>query len=94
MSDMKLRKWDVTEHWETDKDMLLYLQVVLEDGMPELIAAALVAIARAKGLLATTGEAPRGESCLEKAIEGAYRLYSDATPELPALPASVPEGAN
>ena len=60
MSEIKLTRWDVVDHWESDEDISTYLQVVLEDGMPELIAAALVDIARAKGLFATDGRfAPR-----------------------------------
>ena len=76
MAGLKLRKWDVINHWKSDEDILVYLQVVLEDGLPELVAMALVDIARAKGVLDTSGQAPRGESLLEKAIEESYRRHS------------------
>lgn len=42
--------WDPAEHLETDEDMAAYLEAALEDGDPNLIAAVLGDIARAKGL--------------------------------------------
>jgi len=73
---MRFTKWDVIDHWETDEDIIEYLKVVFEDEFPELVATSLVDIARAKGLLDTSGESPRGESLLEKAIEESYRRHS------------------
>ena len=51
MSKIKTLPWDVIDHWETDEDILSFLEVVLEDPDPDLIALALVDIARAKGVL-------------------------------------------
>ena len=94
MAETKLRRWDVIDNWESDEDIIGYLEVVLEDGLPELIAAALVDIARAKGLFNTSGETPRGESLLEKAIEDSYHRNSDgASKEWIRLP-SVAESAD
>ena len=84
MAEIKLRKWDVVNYLETDERMVGYMEAVLEDGWPPLIASALVDIARAKGLLDTSGETPRGESLLEKAIEESYRRHSHPSRIVPA----------
>jgi probable addiction module antidote protein len=76
MANVKLRKWDVVNYLENDERIVGYLEAVLEDGLPELIAAALVDIARAKGLLDTSAEIHRGQSLLEKAIEDSYKRPS------------------
>jgi probable addiction module antidote protein len=52
MAKTKTRPWDVAEHLETEADMAAYLEAVLEDGDPALVAAALGDIARAKGMSA------------------------------------------
>lgn len=91
MAEIKLTRWDVIDHWENDEDIVMYLQVVLEDGWPELIAAALVDIARAKGLFATDGRLPRGESYLEKAIEDSYHRNPDGKPKVWTLPSPITE---
>ena len=51
MPRTKTLPWDVIDHWETDQDILSFLEVVLEDPDPDLIALTLVDIARAKGVL-------------------------------------------
>ena len=43
--------WDVVDHWETDEDILSFLGVVFEEPDPDLLAHALIDIARAKGVL-------------------------------------------
>lgn len=52
MGELKLNKWDVVDHLETDEDMALYLDACVEDdpGDGSLIRAALGDIARAKGM--------------------------------------------
>lgn len=74
--DAQLSKWDVIEHWETNEHILVYLRVVLEDGWLPLVAISLVDIARAKRVLDTGGNVPRGESILEKALADACRPQS------------------
>ncbi len=51
MAKIKTLPWDVIDHWETDEDILSFLEVVFEDPDPDLIALTLVDIARAKGVL-------------------------------------------
>lgn len=94
MAEIKLRRWDVIDHWESDEDIVGYMEAVLEDGLPELIAAALVDIARAKGLFATDGRVPRGENLLEKAIENSYRRNPDGASKVWTLRPPVPESAD
>jgi len=42
-------RFDVQEHLKTHEDQIAYLEAVLEDGDPTLIAAALGDVARARG---------------------------------------------
>jgi len=42
--------WDAAEHLDSTEAILGYLEAVFEDGDPELIAAALNDVARARGL--------------------------------------------
>lgn len=42
--------WDAADHLDTIEAILGYLEAVFEDGDPELIAAALNDVARARGL--------------------------------------------
>jgi probable addiction module antidote protein len=48
--------WDVVEHLKTEEDMAQYLEAALEDGSPDLIAAALGDIARACGKADTVAD--------------------------------------
>ena len=49
---IKLRKWDVVKHLETEADIVLYLEACFEEdpGDGSLIRAALGDIARARGM--------------------------------------------
>ncbi len=80
MTKIKTRKWDVVEHLKTKKDMAAYLEAVLEDGDPALIAAALGDIARAKGGIAKIArETGLGRESLYKA------LSPDGNPEFSTI---------
>lgn len=68
MYDAEVSKWDVINHWKTDDHIIAFMQTVLADGWPPLIAAALVDVARAKGALDTDGK-----NHLGKAISDACR---------------------
>lgn len=68
MAKIKTRKWDVLDHLKTKKDMAAYLEAVLEDGDPALIAA-LGDIACAKGGIAKIArETGLGRESLYKAL--------------------------
>lgn len=68
MTKTETRSWDITEHLETEDDMAAYLEAVLEDGDPALVAAALADIARAKGMSQIAREAGLGRESLYKAL--------------------------
>lgn len=61
-------KWDAADHLETEEDIAAYLDAVLEDGDPALIAAALGDIARAKGMSKIAKKAGLGRESLYKAL--------------------------
>lgn len=68
MAKTQTRPWDITEHLETEDDMASYLEAVLEDGDPALVAAALGDIARAKGMAQIARETGLGRESLYKAL--------------------------
>lgn len=70
--DARISKWDVINHWKTDEHIIAFMQAVLADGWPPLIAAALVDVARATRALNTDGKSP-----LEIAIDDARRCPVD-----------------
>ena len=63
--------WDPAEHLETEEDMAMYLEAALEEGDPNLIAATLGDIARAKGMTQVAREAGLGRESLYKALSPA-----------------------
>ena len=44
---LETRKWDVTEHLDTEERIMLFLEAVFEDGDPAVISAAIGEVARA-----------------------------------------------
>jgi len=63
--------WDPADHLQSPEDMAAYLQAVLEEGDPALIAAALGDIARAKGMTQVARDAGLGRESLYKALSPA-----------------------
>ena len=63
--------WDPADHLETEEDMVAYLEGALEDGDPNLVAAALGDIARAKGMTQVAREAGLGRESLYKSLSPA-----------------------
>jgi probable addiction module antidote protein len=64
--------WDAAEHLETKEDIAAYLEAALEDGDPNLVAAALGDIARSKGMTNIANETGLGSESLYKdlSLEG------------------------
>jgi probable addiction module antidote protein len=60
--------WDASEHWETDEDMIHYLQAALEDKEPDLFLAALGDVGRAKGMAQIAEKTGPGRTSLYKAL--------------------------
>lgn len=78
MPKMKLKttRWDSADYLKTDRDIAEYLDAVLEDGDPAVIAHALGVISRSKGMGVIAAKAGLGRESLYKA------LSSDGNPEL------------
>jgi probable addiction module antidote protein len=68
MAKTRTQPWDVAEHLETEEDMAAYLEAVLQEGDPTLVAAALGDIARAKGIAQIARETGLGRASLYKAL--------------------------
>lgn len=68
MAKTKLSSWDPAEHLETEEDMAIYLEAALEEGEPNLIAAALGDIARARGMTQLARDTGLGRESLYKAL--------------------------
>ena len=60
--------WDPAEHLQSEEDMAAYLEAALVEGDPNLVAAALGDIARAKGMTQVAREAGLGRESLYKAL--------------------------
>ena len=68
--------WDSATHLHTADDVAAYLEAALQDGDPQLVAAALGDIARAKGMSQVARDAGLGRESLYKS------LSSSGNPEL------------
>ncbi len=75
MAKVGTKPWDVADYLKTPRDIAGYLQAVLEDDDPALVAAALGDIARAKGMTEVARAAGSGRESLYKA------LSADGNPE-------------
>jgi len=67
-NELSTTVWDVTEHLESEEDMVSYLEAVLEENDAALITAALGDIARAKGMTKISEETGLGRTSLYKAL--------------------------
>ncbi len=68
MKREKTTVWDVSEHLETEEDMVAYLEAALAENDPALVVAALGDIARAKGMTQIARQAGLGRESLYKAL--------------------------
>ncbi|MGV0911324.1 addiction module antidote protein [Martelella sp. FOR1707] len=64
----ELTPFDAADYLETPEDIAFYLEAVLEDGDPALIAAALGDVARSKGMSAVSRQAGVTREALYKAL--------------------------
>lgn len=65
---MKLKKWDMAEHINSEEDVLAYLQAAFEGGDVKDIAAVLGAVARSKGMTDVAKQAGVGRESLYKSL--------------------------
>jgi probable addiction module antidote protein len=68
MGKVPTSKWDAADHLETKEDIALFLEDIFEDNDPQLIAAALGAVARSKGMTEIARETGLGRESLYKAL--------------------------
>ncbi|HEV7439855.1 MAG TPA: addiction module antidote protein [Methylobacterium sp.] len=76
---LETRPWDMTESLRDEAAIAAYIEAVIEDGDPGLVAAAIGDIARARGMAQIAKETGRSRESL-------YRALSDrGNPELATL---------
>jgi probable addiction module antidote protein len=68
MTDLPTIPWKTEDHLEDPDDIAAYLDAVFDDGDPELIAHALGAVARAKGMTDIARKTGLGRQNLYKAL--------------------------
>ena len=69
--DVKFSRYDTVDYLKTDEDIAAYLDAVMEDGDPALIAAALGDVARARNLSQLARDVGMSRQGLDKALSGA-----------------------
>lgn len=70
MMDVKFSRYDTVDYLKTEEDITAYLDAVMEDGEPALIAAALGDVARARNLSQLAREVGMSRQGLDKALSG------------------------
>lgn len=68
--EITFSRYDAADYLRTDEDMLHYLEAVMEEGDPALIAAALGDIARARNLSQLARDVGMSREGLYKALSG------------------------
>ncbi len=68
--DVKFSRPHTADYLNTEKDIADYLEAVMEDGNPTLIAAALGDVARARNLSQLAREVGMSRQGLDKALSG------------------------
>ncbi|MGU3668767.1 addiction module antidote protein [Methylobacterium sp. A49B] len=76
---LETRPYDTAEHLRMPEDIVLYIEAVLEDGDPALVADAIGVVARARGMAQIAQETGRSREQL-------YRTLSEkGNPQLDTL---------
>lgn len=68
--DVKFSRYDTADYLKSEEDIAAYLDAVMEDGDPALIAAALGDVARARNLSQLAREVGMSRQGLDKALSG------------------------
>ena len=68
--DIKFSRYDTVDYLTTEEDIVAYLDAVVEDGDPSLIAAALGDVARARNLSQLARDVGMSRQGLDKALSG------------------------
>ncbi len=75
----ELKKFDITEHLDSEEKIAIYLQLVLEENDPSELAHALGVVAKARGMTQIARDAGIGRESLYKA------LRSNASPRFDTI---------
>jgi probable addiction module antidote protein len=70
MMDVKFSRYDTADYLKTEDDIAAYLDAVMEDGAPALIAAALGDVARARNFSQLARDVGMSRQGLDKALSG------------------------
>ena len=88
MAKTRTRLWDPAQHLQTEEDVAAYLEAADEEGDPELMAAALDDVARARATTETAEALPESDGVVGSYIREAsggtkegYRSYPDRAAE-------------
>ena len=77
MGNINTRSFDAANYLNDEEDITAYLQVVMEDGDPALLAAALGDIARARGMSQLARDTGLSRESLYKSLSGERAPSSD-----------------
>ena len=77
MNKRKSRPFDMLNYLNSEQDIDMYLQVVMDDGDPALLAAALGDIARARGMTQLAKDTGLSRESLYKSLSGERAPSSD-----------------
>jgi probable addiction module antidote protein len=77
MGKINTRPFDAANYLNDEEDVAAYLQVVMEDGDPALLAAALGDIARARGMSQLARDTGLSRESLYKSLSGERAPSSD-----------------
>ena len=64
----KSTRWDLAEHLDNEERITLFLEAVFEDGDPQVIAAAIGEVAKARGMSQVARDAGLSRESLYKAL--------------------------
>ncbi|WP_340611865.1 addiction module antidote protein [Xenorhabdus bharatensis] len=67
---MKLKEYDISEHLNSEEEMQMYLNEIMEDGDPVLVLSALGDIARARNMSQLSREVGMSREGLYHALSG------------------------
>lgn len=83
---IKLKKWDMAEHFANEKDILAYLRAAIEDNDTEYLPHAIGTVARAKGMTNIAKKAGVSRASLYKALnDGGNPEFSTVVKVIEAL---------
>lgn len=77
MSKIKVSRFDVSEHLDSEEMIASYLNAALEEGDPDLLVAAIADVAKARGIAKVAADAGLGRESLYKTLTPGSRPKLD-----------------